>query len=736
MQKKYFAVFGLLIVFCVPSQAQEKKDTTNFGLLNEIVVSANKFAENKKKIAQQVQVIDNKKITNAQAANTADLLASTGNVFVQKSQMGGGSPVLRGFEANRILLVVDGVRMNNIIYRGGHLQNIITVDNNSLDRVEVLFGPSSTIYGSDALGGVVSLYTKQPIFAASEKKQFNKLSAFSRYSTVNNGFTSHVNMNVGNKKWANYYGFTYSQFSDLRSGKNKNPFYAGNYGERNYYVERINGKDSLVSNANKYLQKFSGYNQIDLIEKIAFKQNERITHALNLQYSTSSDVPRYDRLTDPSSTGLRWAEWYYGPQKRLLTAYDLNVQNKHAGIRTVHFGINYQNIEESRITRRFNASGRQSRIEKVQVAGMNLDMSSVLGRQVFRYGMEGQFNKLKSTANSYNLVTGEISPLDSRYPDGDNTSFSSGAYLSHSATLNERLTLNDGVRIGVNYLRSTFNDTTFFNFPFREVNQRNIVYSGTLGLVYNSAKQTKLSLLISSGYRAPNVDDLSKVFETSAGTLIVPNDDLKPEKTINYELGLSHLFFEKVMFENTAYYTQFIDAIVTDAFSYLGKDSIFYNGTLSKVMANQNKRRAYICGFNSQLKAQLNNRLLLSGGINYTYGRIRTDSKETPLDHIPPFMANASFDYQIKKMDINLSVQYNGKKKIKDYLLNGEDNEQYANPEGMPAWICANIRLSYTVSKLLKFTAGIDNILDTQYRTFASGINAPGRNFYFSLRFN
>jgi hemoglobin/transferrin/lactoferrin receptor protein len=109
---------------------------------------------------------------------------------------------------------------------------------------------------------------------------------------------------------------------------------------------------------------------------------------------------------------------------------------------------------------------------------------------------------------------------------------------------------------------------------------------------------------------------------------------------------------------------------------------------------------------------------------------------ETPLDHIPPFMANTSFDYQIKKMDINLSVQYNGKKKIKDYLLNGEDNEQYANPEGMPAWICANIRLSYTVSKLLKFTAGIDNILDTQYRTFASGINAPGRNFYFSLRFN
>jgi len=736
MQKKYFAVFGLLIVFCVPTQAQEKKDTVNIGLLNEIVISANKLAENKKKIAQQVQVIDNKKITNAQAVNTADLLALAGNVFVQKSQMGGGSPVLRGFEANRILLVVDGVRMNNIIYRGGHLQNVITVDNNVLSRVEILFGPSSTMYGSDALGGVVSLYTQQPIFVAGEKKHSVNLSAFSRYSTVNNGFTSHVAINAGNKKWANYYGVTYSQFSDLRSGKNNNPFYAGNYGERNFYVERINGIDSLVSNLNKYLQKFSGYNQIDLIEKIAFKQNDHITHAINLQYSTSSDVPRYDRLTDPSGSGLKWAEWYYGPQKRLLTAYDLNFQNKNTAIKTIHFGINYQNIEESRITRTFNNPGRQSRIEKVQVAGMNLDMSSVLGKQAVRYGMEGQFNKLNSTANSYNIASGKITPIDTRYPDGDNTSFSSGAYLSHSATLTERLTLNDGIRIGINHLRSTFNDTTFFKFPFTEVKQRNIVYSGSLGIVYLPAKQTKLSLLISSGYRAPNVDDLSKVFETSAVTLIVPNDNLKPEKTLNYELGLSHLFFEKVMFENTAYYTQFFDAIVTDAFRYLGKDSIFYNGTLSKVMANQNKRRAYICGFNSQLKAQLNNRLLLSGGINYTYGRIQTDSMEIPLDHIPPFMANASVDYQIKKLSVNFSVQYNGKKRLKDYLLNGEDNEQYATPDGMPGWICANIRLSYTVSKLLKFTAGIDNILDTQYRTFASGINAPGRNFFLTLRLN
>ena len=736
MPIKKMATLGLLLSCAVFAFAQEKKDTINAGLMEEIVVSANKIPENKNTIAQQVQVIDNQKIREVQAANTADLLSAAGNIFVQKSQMGGGSPVIRGFEANRILLVVDGIRMNNIIYRGGHLQNVITVDNNALNRVEVLYGPSSNIYGSDALGGVIALYTKQPLFSAVGKNKSQQVSAFSRYSSANNGFTSHVDLNTGNKKWANYFGITYNDFSDLRSGKNKNPFYEGSYGVRNYYVERINGKDSLVANSNKYIQKFSGYSQVDVIEKIAFKQNERTTHSLNLQYSTSSDVPRYDRLIDPSGTGLKWAEWYYGPQKRLLTAYDLNIQNKNATVNSIHFGINYQDIEESRITRKFNTPGRQSRIERVQIAGLNLNMSSVFRNQVFSYGLESQFNKLRSTAHLNNLETGEVAALDTRYPDGDNSLFNTALYLSHSIKLGNKFSLKDGFRLGWNDLQSTFNYTTFFNFPFKEVKQTNFVYSGSLGAVYLPTNSSKLSFLLSSGYRAPNVDDLSKVFESSAGTLIVPNNNLKPEKTLSYELGYQQWCFGKLMLENTIYYTHFFDAIVTDGFTYLGQDSIFYNGTMSKVLANQNQSRAYVYGFQSQLKAILCKNLSLTGGMNYTYGRIITDSVETPLDHIPPFMANASVDYQWRKMIINLSVQYNGKKKLKDYLLNGEDNEQYATADGMPAWICANFRATYPVSKLLKLTAGIDNILDTQYRTFASGINAPGRNFYVSLRLN
>ncbi|NJN34367.1 MAG: TonB-dependent receptor plug domain-containing protein [Saprospiraceae bacterium] len=79
---------------------------------------------------------------------------------------------MRGFEASRVLLVVDGVRMNNLIYRSGHLQNAITVDQNMLDRVEVLFGTASTVYGSDALGGVVHFFTKKPLLNAQKRQRF------------------------------------------------------------------------------------------------------------------------------------------------------------------------------------------------------------------------------------------------------------------------------------------------------------------------------------------------------------------------------------------------------------------------------------------------------------------------------------------------------------------------------------------------------------------------------------
>jgi len=703
--------------------------------LGETVISANKVEETKKTVAQQIQVLSARQIASSQSQTTADLIASTGNVFVQKSQLGGGSPVIRGFEASRILLVVDGVRLNNIIYRSGHLQNVITLDNTILERAEILFGPSSTIYGSDALGGVIHFYTKKPLLSAEAARKI-KANALVRYGSVNDEITGHADFNIGGRKFASLSSFTYSRFDDLRGGSNQNPFYDGTYGERPYYVKRMDGKDSLMKNEDRYLQVPSGYSQYDLLQKFAYKQDDRIIHGLNIQFSNSTDVPRYDRLTDPDGSGLRFAEWYYGPQRRLLTAYDLNIHDPSGCFRHIHAGVNYQNIEESRHTRRSGSDNLSHRTENVNVIGVDVDFNKVIRQHNLRFGLDAQFNALKSTAGNENIITGKSSPLDTRYPDGDNRMTHAALYFSHTWTINDELTLTNGVRLGFIGLRSMFVDTSFFHLPFTEVTQRNGVYSGSAGIIHTPTDDLKLSFLLSTGFRAPNVDDLSKVFESAPGQVIVPNPDLKPEKTVTTEIGIAKIVEQKASWENTVYYTRFLDAIVTDKFLFSGEDSILYDGTMSRVLANQNKRNAYLFGFSSSVMADFAENLLVTITLNYTYGRIKTDSSDYPLDHIPPLMARMQLGYTYKNFTSEFFINYNGWKRLKNYYLQGEDNEQYATPDGMPAWFTLNLRASYKIWKYLTLQAGVDNILDTQYRTFASGINAPGRNIFAAVRWH
>jgi hemoglobin/transferrin/lactoferrin receptor protein len=724
-----------LACFCQlqPVWAQQTPpDTALSNSLNEVVISANKGEETRRTVAQQLQLLNARQIQQAQAQTTADLLSNTAGVFVQRSQMGGGSPVLRGFEASRILLVVDGVRMNNLIYRSGHLQNILSVDNNSLERLEVLFGPASTVYGSDALGGVVHLYTQTPKF--SDEKTRTSVNAFTRFGTVNAEKTAHADFQFGGRNIASFTSFTVSDFGDMRGGANQNPFYSREYGTRPFYVQTIDGKDSLVPNSDHYVQTASGYRQIDLIQKFLYRADEQSTHGLNLQYSTTNDVPRYDRLTDPEGDGLKFAEWYYGPADRLLIAYDYNRRMSSGFFGQLQAGVNYQIIEESRHQRRFGSPLLQHRYEEVGVAGGHMNLRHVSATHSLTAGIDFQFNTLTSTAEEENIQTGGIGKLDTRYPDGNNSMMNVAGFLSHTWKINNELTLTDGFRVGYSSLRSDFNDTTFFRFPFREVNQDNMVYSGSAGLIHIVNDDLKLSALLSTGFRVPNVDDLAKVFETAQGSVIVPNESIRPEKTISGEMGITKIYDGKTSWENTVYYTSFYDVIVTDDFTYQGKDSILYDGVLSRVLANQNKDRAYIYGFSSAYRARLQEDFTFTLQASYTFGRVKTDSSDVPLDHIPPFHARMSIQYNREKFSGEFFVNYNGWKRLRDYSGSGEDNLQYATDQGMPAWMTVNMRLSYKLNKVFQLQAGVDNLFDTQYRVFASGINGPGRNIFCTLR--
>lgn len=714
------------------------QDTLHPKNMDEVFIYSNKFAERKKNIVQKTEVVSAQRIAQTNAQNTGDLLINTGNVFVQKSQQGGSSPVIRGFEASRVLLVIDDIRMNNAIYRAGHLQNVITVDQNMLERVEILYGPASTIYGSDALGGALHFRTKQPKLSVADKTLWTG-SAFTRYSSANNEKTAHLDVSIGGKKFAWLQSYNYSNFGDMKMGNNYPDKYP-DFGRRSFYVDFIGGVDSVVRNPDDRVQKFSGYRQWDITQKLLFKQNDKVSHLINLQHSNSSDVPRYDRLQDIRNGTLRFAAWYYGPQLRNMAAYELNVKSFgfFNEFRTI---LSYQKIKESRHQRDYRRYDRlDNRLEDLDVAAITIDGRKLWNRNELTIGADAQLNFLKSVGIRRNIVTGAETKLDSRYPNGDNNMNYFGIYAQHILKFkNGKFVLNDGIRLQGNSLRSTIADNSFFNFPFTEIEQNNFAATGNIGLVYMPSEQLRVHGGFSTGFRAPNIDDLARIFEsnTASRQLIVPNPDIKPEYTYNFDLGITQTIANTVRFEVGGFYTLFRNAIGLAPFQVNGEDSVNYNGFMSRVFGNQNVTKAYLYGFNSNLTVDFTKQVSLFSTINYTYGRFQNPTgTKIPLDHIPPVFGKTSLNYKNNRFDAEVYALYNGWKKIKDYNLSGEDNAQYATADGTPAWFTLNFRSSIQLAKAFRFQFGIENIFDRNYRYFASGFSAPGRNFIFALRSN
>ena len=734
MKKNIFYAV-LLLPFLGFSQTAQDTTATE---LSEVVIS-NKVPKKYTQLPNQVEVITAKQIDFQNFQSTAEMLSNSGALFVQKSQQGGGSPVIRGFEASRVLLTVDGVRMNNLIFRSGHLQNVITVDENMLENVGVFYGPSSTLFGSDALGGTVAMTTKSAKFLNETSKKFSG-GINTRYGSVNEEKSVAFHLNYATANFASLTFFSFNDFGDLKMGKKKN--HNGDYFvERPNYVSTVNGVAQLNVNSDKYTQVGSAYKQYNFMQKFAYKTNSGYLHGLNVQYSTTSDINRYDRLTEKTSSGLKFAEWYYGPQERLLAIYSLQ-KDKAFMNSDLKMNVAYQNVKESRHNRRFNNYNLQHNEENVDMFSVSLDLDKKFTKGELFYGFESYYETLKSTAYAQNINTGVETSINTRYPNGDNNMMRNDFYVSYNEKMSTKTFWNFGARAGYTSLKSTITDNSVFALPFDEISQGNFTYSGTLGITHNTSKNFALKANVATGFRAPNIDDLAKVFESvpgslsSLGTLIVPNEDLKPEKTITGDLGIVvQSDSKKIKLESTYFYTRLYDAIVTDDFTYNGQSIVNYNGFDAQVKANQNKGKAFVTGFSTNVSAYIISDLLFSANFNYTLGRVVEEGSQRPLDHIAPYFGKVGLSYTYNKLNLEGYMLYNGKKDISDYSTSGEDNAQYAPANGMPAWETYNFKAGFQVLNGGTLFAGVENILDTQYRVFASGINAPGRNIYGGIKY-
>lgn len=698
---------------------------------DEIIISANKFDIHSKYLPRQVEVINSEDIKFGNSQNAADLLSNTGNVLVQKSQLGGGSPIIRGFEANKVLIMIDGVRINNAIFRGGHLQNVLRIDENVLSRTEVLYGSGSTIYGSDALGGVMSFYSKDPVLSLNNK-MYSSGNAFFRYSSSDMEKTGHFDMNLASKKVGFLGSFTYSDFGDLRMGTQdiKNEKWL-----RNFTIQRINGRDTAIASNDKFLQAPSGYHQYDVLGKLLFSQNPNVTHTFNFQFSNTNDIPRYDRLNEVGTS----AEWYYGPESRLMGTYKLGLKSKTGFYNDSKILLAYQDIEESRNNRNLNSSNLTSRNEEVRVYSVNVDFNKMIKNHNLSYGLEGIYNDVTSTAFRKNINTGVETPQSTRYPDGGSNMKSFAVYLQDLYKFNDMVSANAGVRYTYVGLHSEFKDSAFFPFlanEVKEIDQTSNAFSGNLGFAFLPKGDWRIYINGSSGFRAPNVDDLAKVFDPAPGDVVVPNPDLGPEYTLSGELGISKIIADRIRVEGIGYYTSISDIIVTAPFKFNGQDSITYDGVKSRVMANQNLNSGYIYGIGINLNADITENISLTNTVNYTYGRLKTDSTDYPLDHIAPLFGKSGLVINVNKFRAECNVMYNAWKLKKDFNLNGEDNFAYATPEGSPSWFTLNFKTAYQFNKNLQLQLDINNLLDKNYRVFASGINAPGISSVLTLRGN
>ena len=724
-----------------------KPDSNN---LDEIVISASKFSQNLKEISQRVIFISTEDVVLSNPQTSADLLSSSGNVYIQKSQLGGGSPMIRGFSTNRLTLSVDGVRLNNAIFRGGNIQNVISIDPFNIQNTEIVLGSSSVIYGSDAIGGAMNFQTKKPVFSESDSIFF-KLNSTSRNSSANKEKTAHIDFNMGFENFASLTSISFSDFDDLKMGANGPSDYL-----RPEYVQQVDGQDVIFSNSDPRVQKHTGYSQFNFMQKFLLK-TDKTEYDLGVHYSSTSNIPRYDRLIryNNDTNQLHYGEWYYGPQKWLLINSRITKESFKSPIYDkLILTTAYQKFDESRFSRKINSSDQKEFKEQVNIFSLNLDFEkSYDEKSYFSYGIEYLNNKVNSTAYLNNISNGSFSSIATRYPD-DSTWESLASYFTYKYKSSKDLIFHYGLRYSHIIINADLSaNNLFHNFPFSNANLNTGALTGALGLswVQNDTFQWKFNL--TTAFRAPNIDDIGKIFDSAPGIVVVPNPDLKPEKSFGAELGSLISVNSKINFDFAVYYTHLYNSMIRSPFS-MTVDSddpsgssiinqINYHGELSDIYAIQNTSKSWLYGFETGLKINLSDNFDFKTQYNYLNGEQRDmdGAANLPVRHVSPHFGNIHFIYSKNKTKVDLFFNYNSELSFSQ-LSNSERDKPYlyatdqnGNPYS-PSWHTFNLRTLYELNKNFQFTASIENISNKLYRPYSSGISAPGINFIFSVNYS
>lgn len=663
----------------------------------------------------------------------AELLWSTGSVLVQQSQQGGGSPILRGFEANRVLLVVDGIRMNNAIYRSGHLQNAITVDPNILERTDVLLGPNSILFGSDAMGGVIHYHTRSPRVG----RQDLHVRASTAYRSPNQSTMIHADVEYSGRNWASLSSVSHARYGDLRMGSWRRHGDV-DWGLDSVHVVTENGVDEAVENEDPEVQIGSGYDQTDVLQKFRL-QTHRGVWDLNFQWSTSSDIPRYD-VTFEEKDGLpKWAKWNYGPQRRSLAAlrYGSSLARWDINWNTV---VSVQSIEESRIKRRFGSPWQETQTENVRVwnAYSTLSKRFYSGIHVTA-GVNMGWDDVASSAELTHIQTDAVEAADTRYPNGGSAMRTLAGFANAQMKWRAHR-FTGGMRWSQSLLEAAFEPGVNYALPFQSVSMRNSALTGGISDRWTSPSRIwSVSTGFSTGFRHPNVDDMGKVRE-KGGYVLVPNDELRPEYLYSIEQAIHWDWKARQILSLTVsgFGSRLNDAIVPQLTELDGNPLFWIDGDSAQVQTNVNASHALIGGLRGEIQAKLMKQWGLQAAVNWTVGDqfIPDETGELqklPMSHIPPLFGRIATDWEGRWWTLESYVLFSGAKRASKFGPYATDNLDLMLDSGSPSWWTLNAEFSAKLHEKLEFRVGARNLLDMHYRVFASGISAAGRGVYASF---
>ena len=643
--------------------------------VGDVAVTASRQQSRVLETPREVLAAGAARIRDRLVADTPDALSEMPQVQVQKTSLGGGSPIIRGLSGNRILLLVDGVRLNNSTYRLGLNQYLNTVDPGMVEAIEVVPGAGSALYGSDALGGVIQVITAKP-------SREDPLLAYAGQVAAAEG--SHTHSLRASRWWGSggaLASFGYRDLQDIRGG--------GGVGT----------------------QKPTGYSEWSGAGRILLRPKDGADLTLSLQTTRQNEVPRIDRIAAGKDS-----LWLYDPQDRNLLLARFDGRRPVPFMESLSLAVSWHRQKEGR---RVISNGNKDTLsvesDDVSAVGFTLEARSLLSGTTFAtYGADVTHDAVDSDGRIENLATGATAPAPGKFPDdGEQTSI--GAFLQTEHALAASAKLVAALRL------SSFHLTGTPRGPFGRVALDNTVVTGALLIRLGAGAGTHLFGGISQSFRAPNMEDALSTGLSNKG-YDVPNPDLGPERGWNLEAGLKSegLLGRDAEYNAsaTAYVTIFEDFMERAPATFLGSDSL--QG--QPVFRNENLGNALITGVSGQAGVR-RGVWTARASAAWTYGE-NTDA-DAPLTRIPPIRGNLSLRRSWSGAWIEGAAEWAARQ---DRLSPDDLLDTRIPSDGTPAYLVGHLRAGVALNPDFKLRLVLENLADTAYKDHGSGIYGSGRN--------